>query len=148
MNASSNVSHMDFGNKLPTPEEIDSAADALTAIENTLNSDRSLNIGDATISASLVDLITDLLSIVARGETVTLAPLSRRLTTQEAADFLNVSRPHLIKMIDQQVLPCEMTGTHRRLALKDLLEYKAKRSAGRNAALKEMQDIAEDLYEK
>lgn len=148
MNASTNVTHMDFGSKLPTPEEIDSAADALTAIENTLNADRSLDIGGATISASLVGLITDLLSIVARGETVTLAPLSRRLTTQEAADLLNVSRPHLIKLIDQNVLPCEMTGTHRRLALKDLLEYKSRRSEGRKAALKEMQDIAEDLQEQ
>ena len=67
------------------------------------------------------------------------------MTTQEAADFLNVSRPHLIKLIDQKLLPCEMTGTHRRLALKDLLVYKAKRSEGRKAALQEMQDIAEDL---
>ena len=92
-----------------------------------------------------MNLITDLLNIVARGETVTLAPLSRRLTTQEAADFLNVSRPHLIKLVNESVLPCEMTGTHRRLALKDLLEYKAKRSEGRKAAMKEMQTIAEDL---
>lgn len=145
MTASSNVTSMDLGNTLPTPEEIDSAADALTAIENTLNGDRSLDIGDATLSASLVGLITDVLSIVARGETVTIAPLSRRMTTQEAADFLNVSRPHLIKLIDQKLLPCEMTGTHRRLALKDLLAYKAKRSEGRKAALQEMQDIAEDL---
>lgn len=146
MNTSSNVMRMEFGSKLPTPEEIDSAADALTAIENTLNSDRSLNIGSAVLSASLVTLITDLLSIVARGETVTIAPLSRRLTTQEASDLLNVSRPHLIKLIDNKELPYEMTGTHRRLALKDLLDYKAKRSAGRKAALAEMQDLAEDMH--
>lgn len=145
MNASSNVARADFSGKLPTPEEVDSAAEALTAIENTLNGDRSLDIGGATLSASLVDLITDLLSIVARGETVTLAPLSRRLTTQEAADFLNVSRPHLIKLIERGDLACEMTGTHRRLALKDVLEYKVRRSEGRKAALKEMQQISEDL---
>ncbi|MDM8164467.1 excisionase family DNA-binding protein [Roseovarius sp.] len=145
MRVSSNVTSMNLSTPLPTPEEIDSAADALKAIENILNGDRSLDIGDATLSASLVGLITDVLSIVARGETVTFAPLSRRMTTQEAADFLNVSRPHLIKLIDQKLLPCEMTGTHRRLALKDLLVYKAKRSEGRKAALQEMQDIAEDL---
>lgn len=148
MNTSFNVRQLEFGSKLPTPEEVDSAADALIAIENTLNNDRSLKIGDATLSASLVDLITQLLSIIARGETVTLAPLSRRLTTQEAADFLNVSRPYLIKLIDNNELPFEMTGTHRRLALQDLLDYKAKRTAQRTAALAEMQDLAEDLSRK
>ena len=93
----------------------------------------------------MVDLISKLFTIIARGETVTLVPLSRRLTTQEAADLLNVSRPHLIKLIDEGTLGCEMVGTHRRLALADVMAHKAERSEGRRAALKEMQEIAEDL---
>lgn len=134
-----------IGERLPTPEEVDSAAGAMTAIENNRNSDGGLQIGDAVLDASLVDLISDLLSIFARGDTVTLAPLSRQLTTQEAADILNVSRPHLIKLITQGALDCEMVGTHRRLALVDILEFKAKRSQGRKDALKEMQEISEEL---
>ncbi len=135
----------DLGERLPTPEEVDSAAGAMTAIETNRDADGTLAIGEIKLSASLVDLMSDLFSIIARGETVTLAPLSRQLTTQEAADLLNVSRPFLIKLIDRGELECEMVGTHRRIALKDVLTYKTKRSKGRRAALSEMQSIAEDL---
>ncbi|ASM75243.1 MULTISPECIES: helix-turn-helix domain-containing protein [Roseobacteraceae] len=135
----------DFGERLPTAEEVDSAAGAMMAIETSREADGSLTIGDTKLSPSLVDLMSDLFSIVARGETVTLVPLSRQLTTQEAADLLNVSRPFLIKLIDQGALNCEMVGTHRRVALKNVLTYKAKRTAGRRTAMAEMQDIAEDL---
>ena len=138
-------SHIGFGNRLPTPDEVTSAADAMTAIETGRASDRTLEIGGVKLSAPLVDLVSDLFSIIARGETVTLVPLSRRLTTQEAADILNVSRPHLIKLIERRELDCKMVGTHRRLALVDVLAYKVKRSEGRRDALKEMQDIAEDF---
>lgn len=135
----------DLADRLPTPDEVNSAAGAMQAIETHRNADRSLDIGGAKLSASLVDLISDLFSIVARGETVTLVPLSRQLTTQEAADLLNVSRPFLIRLIDQGALDCEMVGTHRRVALKDVLAYKAQRSSDRKAAMAEMQNIAEDL---
>ena len=137
----------DFRDRIPTQEEITSAASALTAIENSRNADKTLEIADAKISASLVDLITDVMSIIARGDTLTLAPLSRQLTTQEAADLLNVSRPFLIKLIDQGKLTCSYTGTHRRLPLGEVLMYKSERAAGRGAALKEMQDLAEDLLD-
>ncbi|SFD14688.1 helix-turn-helix domain-containing protein [Tropicimonas isoalkanivorans] len=143
MNAAANV--VDFGDRLPTPEEIDSAAEALTAIENQRATDGALAIGDAVLSGSLVDLLTDVLSVVARGDTLTLVPLSRRLTTQEAADLLNVSRPFLVKLIDRKELDHVMVGTHRRLSLRDVLDYKARRSEGRKSALSEMQAIAEDL---
>lgn len=136
---------LDLGERLPTPEEVDSAAGAMTAIEINRDTDGTLAVGNIRLSASLVDLMSDLFSIIARGETVTLVPLSRQLTTQEAADLLNVSRPFLIKLIDQGELNCEMVGTHRRIALRDVLTYKAKRSEGRRMALSEMQDIAEDL---
>lgn len=135
----------DLGERLPTPEEVDSAAGAMTAVETHRAEDGTLAIGETKLSAALVDLMSDLFSIIARGETVTLVPLSRQLTTQEAADLLNVSRPFLIKLVDQGELGCEMVGTHRRIALKDVLDYKAKRSEGRRAALVEMQEIAEDM---
>lgn len=141
-----NVENLDdFRGRIPTDEEITSAAEALTAIENSRNPDRTLNIADAKISATLVDLITDVMSIIARGDTLTLAPLSPQLTTQEAADLLNVSRPFLIKLIEQKELSCTYTGTHRRLSLGEVLQYKSERSHGRRTALKEMQELAEAL---
>ncbi len=134
-----------FGERMPTQEEVTSAAEALTAIERNRNDDKTLTIGEARISRTLVDLITDVFSIIARGDTVTLAPLARQLTTQEAADLLNVSRPFLIRLIDRKELSCTYTGTHRRLALGDVLAYKSQRSEGRQAAMAEMQHLAEDL---
>lgn len=143
-----NVENLDdFRGRIPTDEEITSAAEALTAIENSRNVDKTLNIAEARISSTLVDLITDVMSIIARGDTLTLAPLSRQLTTQEAADLLNVSRPFLIKLVEQKELSCTYTGTHRRLSLGEVLQYKASRSQGRKAALNEMQDLAEELLD-
>lgn len=135
----------DFRDRIPTQEEITSAAAALTAIENSRNEDKTLDIADARISGSLVDLIADVMSIIARGDTLTLAPLSRQLTTQEAADLLNVSRPFLIKLIDKGDLSCIYTGTHRRLPLGEVLKYKSERTIGRQTALTELQNLAEDL---
>lgn len=133
----------DLEDRLPTPEEISSAADAMIAIEKHRDADGKLALGDAKLSASLADMVSDLFSIIARGETVTLVPLSRQLTTQEAADLLNVSRPYLIKLISEGALPCEMVGTHRRLALSAVLAYKAERSQKRADALQELQDLSE-----
>ncbi len=95
---------VDFGVRIPTPEEIGNAAEAMTAIEINRETDRTLQIGEVKLSAALVDMVSDLFTIIARGDTVTYAPLSRQLTTQEAADLLNVSRPHLIKLIDRREL--------------------------------------------
>ncbi|MQA16242.1 MAG: helix-turn-helix domain-containing protein [Pseudonocardiaceae bacterium] len=68
------------------------------------------------------------------------------LTTQEAADLLNVSRPYLIGLIDQATLPCTRTaGNHRRLRLADVLTYKRARDTERRAALDEMSAEAERL---
>lgn len=133
----------DLEDRLPTPEEISSAADAMVAIEKHRDADGKLTIGDAKLSASLADMMSDLFSIIARGETVTLVPLSRQLTTQEAADLLNVSRPYLIKLIKDGVITCEMVGTHRRLALNEVLAYKAERSRKRESALQELQELSE-----
>ena len=60
---------------------------------------------------------------------------------------MNVSRPFLIKLIEKDVLRCTYTGTHRRLSLGEVLEYKASRSEERREAMQEMQNIAEDLEE-
>ena len=134
-----------FRDRLPTPEEVDNAADAMTAIESCREKDRTLVIGDATLAAPLVDLISHLFSIIAKGDTVTLVPLARQLTTQEAADLLNVSRPHLIKLLERGELPFGMAGTHRRISLSDVLDYKAQRDIGRREALDRMRELAEEL---
>lgn len=90
---------------------------------------------DITLTPGLSALLMDLLRLVAKGDAVTLVPVSQRLTTQQAADILNVSRPYLISLIDQGQIPCQKTGRHRRIRAEDLFAYKKRRDEGRAAAL-------------
>lgn len=80
-----------------------------------------------------------------RGQTITLMPHDKDLTTQEAADLLRVSRPHLIKLLDQDAIPHHKVGTHRRVRIDDLLAYRAKRDTTRREKLDELIRISEEL---
>ena len=73
-----------------------------------------------------------------------------RFTTQEAADLLNVSRPHLIKLLEEGAINFERVGTHRRIRFEDLMEYKHKRDNERRKALKKLTQMAQEagLYEQ
>ena len=97
------------------------------------------------LPAPAVQLLTGILAEFARGHTMTAYPIPTELTTQETADLLNVSRPHLISLLDQHEIPYHKVGTHRRIALSDLLEYHRKSQARRDAALDELADLGQEL---
>src|SRR5271157_280881 len=97
------------------------------------------------LPAPAVQLLTGILAEFARGHTMTAYPTSAELTTQEAADLLSVSRPHLISLLDRHDIPHHKVGTHRRIALSDLLEYHSKSQARRVAALNELADLGQEL---
>lgn len=82
---------------------------------------------------------------LARGNRVALLALGRMLTTRQAAELLNVSRPYLIRLLERGEIPFEMVGTHRRVASEDVLRYRAARSERRRAALRALSDEADEL---
>ena len=75
---------------------------------------------------------------LSEGEAVSILPLESEMSTQQAADILNVSRPHLVKMLENNEIPYHKVGRHRRINAKDLLEYKRQRD-------EEREDLLDDL---
>ena len=80
-------------------------------------------------------LLRQVIGALRRGVGVTVAPVTQTLSTQQAADLLGVSRPTIVKLLDQTEIPYERVGTHRRILLRDLLAYREQRRAAQYAAL-------------
>jgi excisionase family DNA binding protein len=90
-------------------------------------------------------LVAQVLGAMAERRPVTLVPGRHEMTTVEAASFLNVSRPFVIKEIEEGRLPHRKVGTHRRVAYEDLVAYRAKMLVHQKDALQRMADEAQDL---
>ncbi len=97
------------------------------------------------LPVSLIRLLQDILTNMAQGNAITLIPTHAELTTQQAADLLNVSRPFLIQLIDTDQLPHRMVGTHRRVLFADLMEYKRRNVEARLKTLAELVAQAQEL---
>jgi excisionase family DNA binding protein len=90
-------------------------------------------------------LLVRLLSEMASGNAVTLIPVHAELTTQQAADLLGVSRPFVIKQIEEGKLPHRRIGTHRRVMFKDLMDFKRSLDVDRSKALDQLAAEAQKL---
>ncbi len=85
-----------------------------------------------------VSLLMDILDTMAAGRGLTLIPENAELTTVQAAEILNVSRTFLIKLLDEDAIPYRKVGKHRRLRMEDLMSYKARIDADREAVLDQL----------
>jgi excisionase family DNA binding protein len=94
---------------------------------------------------SAVEALKVVVDALTRGQSVTLVSLDKELTSQAAADMLYMSRPYLIKLLDQGAIPFHRVGTHRRIRLEDVLVYRDRRDAERKAALDELARLSEEL---
>ncbi len=138
----------------PTTEEIVIAQEARRALISHLTHPMHLRLQilekekttqTVELPASAIQLLFDILGEMANGNAVTLIPIHTELTTQQAAEVLNVSRPFLIDLLEQGQIPFRRVGTHRRVLFEDLMRYKRQIDADRRAALDELACEAQDL---
>ncbi|WP_072053124.1 helix-turn-helix domain-containing protein [Hymenobacter terrenus] len=100
---------------------------------------------DITVPRKALELLQFILSSMAQGKAVSLIPSDSEVTTQQAADMLNVSRPHLVKLLEQGALPHKKVGSHRRILLEDLLAYEAKQAKIREHQLQLLAEQAQEF---
>ena len=139
--------------RLPTPEETQKASEAISAMAKGLTNEGALPLrvikdgGEIRIELppAIGQLLLELLAHVARGEMVTLVPYAAELTTQKAADLLNVSRPFLTKILESGEIAFHRVGSHRRVRVEDLLTYKERRDGNRASALEELQRLGQEF---
>lgn len=134
----------------PTHEEIDSAAQAAMAIAHAMDLGSGLKVlGEngmvVKIAPAVGHLIIELLGHVANGNMVTLVPVGKMLTTQEAAGMLNISRPHLTKLLLRGDIAFEQVGSHRRIRIDDLMRYREEKARRQEAALAELARLGQDF---
>ncbi|MDR3101201.1 MAG: excisionase family DNA-binding protein [Paraburkholderia sp.] len=120
------------------------ALDHSRAVSITLTTETGLH-PSIEVPPTALKLIGQLLGAMSEGKTVVLMPDKQEFTTVEAANYLNVSRPFVIKEIEEGRLKHRMVGTHRRIALEDLLAYERTMRERQSAALERMADNARDL---
>ncbi len=97
------------------------------------------------LPSSVHQLLREALDLMRQGESVSVMSAETELTTQQAADLLNVSRPYLIRLLEKGEIPFHKAGTHRRVLRADLMAYRTRRDQARRAGLRRMVREAEEL---
>ena len=141
-----------FGEGLPNEQERTAARTLRDMIAMLAQEGHDLTLRDASgeeatiaLGPAMTAMLVSVLRPFASGDPVALVPVSRELTTQEAADVLNVSRPHLIKLLEAGEIAYHKTGTHRRVRFADLITYQQQRDMQRDAALRKVAEADGDL---
>jgi excisionase family DNA binding protein len=96
------------------------------------------------IPESIFHVFERVAEVLSRGDAITVVPVGKELTTQQAADLLNVSRQYLVRLLEGDKLPYRKTGKHRRLRVEDVLTYRERRDRQRKAKLDELARLSEE----
>jgi excisionase family DNA binding protein len=135
-----------------SPEEAVIAREAVTRLKPLADAkiDVKLRVVDGAevivpLPARAVDLIVSVLETMAEGKAVSFIPYAAELTTQQAADFLNVSRPFFVTLLTKGEVAHRMVGTHRRVRMSDLIDYKKRSEVQRCEAIARMVSEAQRL---
>ncbi|SEM21032.1 DNA binding domain-containing protein, excisionase family [Roseovarius tolerans] len=137
-----------FDERLPSEIDIKSADNLREIIAGALDAgtdgakikfaNQEGKLAEVVLTPSIAETFIKVLRLISNGQGFHVIPYKAELTTQEAADFLNVSRPFLIKLLEQHDIAYDRVGRHRRIKAEDLFEYKHKRDQSRARALEEL----------
>ncbi len=128
---------------LPGTDDPQHLEDIIAELEREFRAGESMRLVSATgqeitFPGDLFDIVRQVAEVLASGQGVTVIPTDTQLTTQEAADFLGVSRPTLIKYLERSELPHEVVGRHRRVMLADLVTFQERTRVQRQATLRQL----------
>ncbi|KQQ40505.1 DNA-binding protein [Duganella sp. Leaf126] len=140
---------------LPTTGDIALARESGRALSAVLRSretsqqidfyDEQGSVKAVSIPTSALRLLVDILTEIGQGNAVSMIPVHAELTTQQAADMLGVSRPFLIRLLENGDIPFHKTGAHRRVRFQDVMDYKQRVDGERRVALEELSRQAQEL---
>ena len=140
--------------ELPTEAVAQEARHALQSLSDlvrersyehvTLRARRARNTAEVSLPRAAYQLLLDVLSQLSSGNAVTIVPIRAELTTQEAAELLNVSRPHVVHLMETGVIPFRKVGTHRRVLAADVLAHKREDDEHRREIARELTRLADD----
>ena len=144
---------MELGTRLPSSIEREAAKQLRRIIASgAIDDERKLKFLDETggvaeivLTPAQSRLLIEVLRHIDSGDAVTLVPVYQMLTTQQAADILNVSRPYLIGLLERGEIDFDTVGRHRRIRAENLFEYKRKRDTIRRTALAELAQADSEL---
>jgi excisionase family DNA binding protein len=97
------------------------------------------------IPESVFYVLERVVEVMARGDAITVVPVGKVITTQQAANILNVSRQYLVRLLDEGRIPFGKTGKHRRLHIEDVLAFKEQRDKDRRAGLRDLSRLTQEF---
>lgn len=144
--------------RLENKEEVELAKEAQRCIVSALDHSRAVHIALVSDDVERLDeapvlklppivlrMFADMLGALAQGKAVAIAPKELDITTQEAAMYLNVSRPYVVKLLEDGKIPHHKVGTHRRIRFEDVVKYKEQRAKEAQDALQRLTEQAQEL---
>lgn len=136
---------------LPTEEETRQAEESSRTLAKYADAERvtvSLRAGknqkdNLILPGHVLQILLDVLAEMAKGNAISLVPYHQEIGTQQAANILNVSRPHFVKLLESGEIPFHKVGSHRRVLLRDLLEYQQQLTQDRANTLDELAQLSQ-----
>lgn len=146
----SNTRELSFSVSDLSPESVATIRRNLEALKEYLSKGQvaSIRVGkgkEIPLPESLINLLSQALTKAVAGKKVVIVEEDDEVSPEKAAEFLHVSRPFLVKQLDAGEIPFHMVGTHRRILMSDIMEYKRKRKERTREILQQMREEAEEL---